>query len=202
MVVIQTPLDIDEVYAAELGKITKWVENYNEMASNWILESVDSLTIKISRVKIKRGGAGAVTLPSIIKQSRCVINLEECPTNDCFMYAVLARIHYQEFRHRERIPQYRRYVNKFDFSVLTFPVDVIQLQKFERANKGLAVWAHYFVNGSAELAYRYSLSESPITIHLLLHDDHWLPITNLNALYRKGRVGEFFKCEKCFKSFL
>src|SRR5277367_913511 len=38
-------------------------------------------------------------------------------------------------------------------------------------------------------------------LHIFYHENHWMPVVNLNALYKNNRVGSFYKCLKCFKSY-
>ena len=78
----QTYLDISEKLERDRIHIKSWVEKYNEMASNWILKSVDQITFDCSEVNFVRGGAGKVCLPIEIANSRCVINFEVLETQD------------------------------------------------------------------------------------------------------------------------
>src|SRR3977135_3050061 len=202
LLLIQTEYDAKEALIQECEAIKMWVEEYNQKASNWILESVEYICLNCHEVDNNAGGAGAVDLPPKIKNSRCVINLEAAPRNQCFKYAVLAAIHNNEIdNHRERITNYDRFACKYDFSSLTYPVNASQIQLFEKANKELSVWAHYSVKDQPQCLYKSKFSERPVTVHLFLYEDHWLPIVNLTALYRCNRQGTYYKCIKCFKSF-
>ena len=95
-VIIQNIADIEQVFESECANIKRLIDEFNKKSSNWILETVNELSFSTHQVDLNKGGAGAVVLPKCIKNSRCVINLEACPDNDCFMYAALAAIHYQD----------------------------------------------------------------------------------------------------------
>ena len=77
----------------------------------------------------------------------------------------------------------------------------MQIQKFEKANPTISVFAHQWTaHNHPECVYRTSFSGREHSVHLFCHQDHWLPITRLNAFYRQGRK-DFHKCIKCLKSY-
>src|SRR3981189_1189276 len=204
LLLIQTQDEVREMLAGELEAIKIWIEEYNKSASNWILESVDHVCINCHETDNDAGGAGAVKLPDRIKNVQCIVNLEASPYNESFKYAFLAAAHYGEvvdYKHRERIHNYDGFAQRYDFSVVTYPVNPLQIQLFEKANKTVSVWAHYLVQGQARCLYRSTCPERPVTVHLFRFEEHWLPIINLSALYRSNRQGNYYKCVKCFKSF-
>src|SRR5271156_4991930 len=205
LLLMQTNDDVREMLADELESIKIWVEEYNKMASNWILEEVEYVCINCHETDNDAGGAGAVKLPDSIRNAKCVINLESAPFNQCFKYAILTAAHYNDHlidaKHRERLTNYNAFVDEYDFSVVTYPVNPHQIQLFEKANKNISVWAHYMVQGQAKCLYKSKCPERPLTVHLLRYEEHWLPIVNLSSLYKANRQGAYFKCVKCFKSF-
>src|SRR3981189_2548709 len=163
LLLMQTQDDVRTMLAGELEAIKIWFEEYNTSASNWILESVDYICINCHETDNDAGGAGAAKLPDRIKNSHCVINLETSPDNDCFKYAILAAVHNDDVdNHRERIINYDIFARQYDFSVITYPVNPLQLQLFEKANKTISVWAHYLVKGQARCLYRSTCAERPI----------------------------------------
>ena len=117
------------------------------------------------------------------------------------MYAILAAKHSHEFNNPARLDQYRQHVREFDFSTITYPVNAMQIQNFEKVNNLVAVWAHYLVKDTPKLLYKSNFANRPETLHIFYHENHWMPVVNLNALYKNKRVGSFYKCVKCFKSF-
>ena len=77
----------------------------------------------------------------------------------------------------------------------------MQIQKFEKANPTISVFAHQWTAyGHPECVYRTSFSGREHSVHLFCHQEHWLPITRLTAFYRQGRK-DFHKCVKCLKSY-
>ena len=48
--VCESHQDISEKLERDIGKIQVWVEMFNEMASNWILKSVDQVTYDCSQI--------------------------------------------------------------------------------------------------------------------------------------------------------
>ena len=101
---------------------------------------MDYICINCHETYNDAGGAGAVKLPDRIKNSHCVINLETSPDNECFKYAILAAAHNEDVAsHRERIIHYDIFANQYDFSVITYTVNPLQIQLFEKANKTISV---------------------------------------------------------------
>ena len=76
----------------------------------------------------------------------------------------------------------------------------MQIQKFEKSNPNISVFAHAFGDKGPECIYKTSFSGRRDTVHLLCHMHHWIPITNLSAFYRQDR-NKFYKCVKCLKSY-
>ena len=121
--------------------IKDWVDMYNQMASNWILRSVDQILFDCSEVRLTQGGAGKVDLPSKIRDSRCIINFE-MEGEKCFLTAILIALHHNEFANPYRTAQYQKYVQDFDTSKIQFPVCAAQIQVFEKCNPNISVFAH------------------------------------------------------------
>src|SRR5271156_1385064 len=97
--------------------------------------------------------------------------------------------------------EYMQCLDRFDFSDLTFPVCSLTIQKFEKRNKFLSVFAHIYTSKGPECIYTTSFSQRLNVVHLLCLNNHWIPITNLTGFYRQGRAGMYHKCKKCMKSF-
>src|SRR3977135_1165598 len=113
---------------------------YTDKASNWILRTLDQIHINLHEINLLEGGVGSIVLPSSIKFSKCVINFD-IGTNSqrCFTFAVLVALHYREFSRPERLHQYMQYIDEFDFRTITFPVNSIETQKFEKTNPTISV---------------------------------------------------------------
>ena len=88
-----------------------------------------------------------------------------------------------------------QYIDEFDFTTITFPVNSIEIQKFEKANPTISIFAHYFVKNVPMCAYRSSIPGREKCVHLLHHDDHWIPITNLQAFYRENAKAHFLNAK-------
>ena len=152
-----------------------------------------------------KGGGKIVTLPPQLLNKHCVINID-CVEN-CFNYAVLSALHHSEFHDPQRVTGYDQYLNDYDFPSLP-TVTASQVSKFVKTNN-LPVFTHLYHSKKAtdesyvECTYappKHLLLTSQERVHLLLFDGHWMPITNLSALYRKYK-GTFKMCETCLASF-
>src|SRR5271156_2943360 len=143
--VIQTPDDVDEKMESDSMMIKQTIDRYNEMASNWILESIDFVKYDCSEIESVVGASGEkCMLPKPIARSRVCINFSSPTENECFKYAVLIGTYHENFRHPERTAQYMQYMDRFDYSDLVFPVSSLAIQKFEKRNTFLSVFAHVY----------------------------------------------------------
>ena len=110
-------------------------------------------------------------------------------------------IHHKQIDvHANRPSNYKAIVKTYDVSTITFPVNSMQIQKFEKANPTISVFAHHWTSDGPECVYRTSFSGREHVAHLFCHQEHWLPITKLTAFYRQGRKN-YYKCVKCLKSY-
>ena len=93
----QTYEDVDDNLENEAIEMSKWVETYNKMASNWILQSIDEIHFDCSEIYLVKGGVGKCILPDAIKNSRSVINFELPDSEKCFVYAIAIALNHKQF---------------------------------------------------------------------------------------------------------
>ena len=72
----QTYDDVEIIMERQCDDLTGWVERFNQMASNWVLQSIDKLVYDCSEINFVKGGTGKCILPPLIQHSKAVINFE------------------------------------------------------------------------------------------------------------------------------
>ena len=88
------------------------------------------MDVDIHQLNLIRGGS-YVEFEDWIKNKRAIINPKN-NDNECFKWAVIAAVH--KIDHPNRVSSLRPYENKFDWSGLTFPMDVVKIGLFENRN--------------------------------------------------------------------
>ena len=74
------------------------------------------------------------------RRKKCVVNVQNCNDELCFLYSILAHIHRVEpERNPSHVRHYRPHLSELDTTGLTFPLPVKDVAKFERLNKDIAV---------------------------------------------------------------
>ena len=92
----QTYDDVDFILENQCDNLAAWVERFNQMASNWVLQSIDKLVYDCSEINYAKGGAGKCILPIAIEHSKAVINFELLNSEECFVYAIAMAIHHKQ----------------------------------------------------------------------------------------------------------
>ena len=100
----------------------------------------------------------------------------------CFLYAILAVMKYDEIpNHRERVSNYTESLAEFSYKEEWFPMKMVDISKFERANPGYAITvfsynlqpilpspkAEIYKNPHVDIAYRSKASGRDIYLLLL-----------------------------------
>lgn len=82
-------------------------------------------------------GATYIKLPKKLENKKAVINLQ----NDdemCFKYAALSAL-FPAVKNAQRVSKYAPYINELNFDNMKFPVDVKDINKFEKLNPSISI---------------------------------------------------------------
>ena len=201
---IQTATDIHDLVDSVQRRIEKEIERYTSHGSNWIVASINNVKLCLSRYRTIGGGADNFVLPAELAAKKCVLNI---PTEGerCFMYAVVADLHFQEIddgnRNRTRRPQYDQFVARYNFDNINFPSTAEDVKQFINQNEGIAInalqWMPAKGNVAAYVRQVYHPSHKVVLGRqlstIVLVNNHWLAVTNLNRLLStatRGGIGE------------
>ena len=79
--------------------------------SNYVFVRIVEMTYHCHKVDMNRGGS-YVDLPDWIKNKKCCINPKNEEDDECFRWAVITALHYEEIgAHPERISKIRPYLS-------------------------------------------------------------------------------------------
>ena len=116
------------------------VENYEGLGSGWVLSSLIALDTTAWQLDPLRASTFH-PLPDWVQNTLCVVNVKNTD-NKCFKYAVLAGLYEPtDPRIPHRVSSYTPHEAREDapdFTMLTFPVTIKDITKFEKTN-GISV---------------------------------------------------------------
>ena len=106
--------------------------------SNFVFESVDSLSYHIHKTNLKRGKS-YIKSPEWILNKRATINPKN-NDNKCFQYSITAALNHQNIEnHPERISNIKPFIGKYNWKDIDFPAGIKAWKKFEQNNKEIAL---------------------------------------------------------------
>jgi hypothetical protein len=113
-------------------KLIKEENDYRGKGSGWSLSKIIGLELRINKYSPLRGRQH-IALPADIAQKNAIINVQN-KDDKCFQYAV-----YSKFvnRNAHRVSNYLNnedMENRYNWDVISFPVTVKDIPKFEKAN--------------------------------------------------------------------
>lgn len=121
---------------------------------------------------------------------------------------MLAVLHYNDVHsaHRVRATQYTPWLNEHNWTGINFPFNIQQLSLFERQNSTLGItiihWSKDY--GFSTLRPAPLCSERRRIVHILLVDDHFVGVINLEKLLntKQNRSdGRHIHCPRCLQVF-
>ena len=189
---------------------------FESRGSNWQIEGVNFMEFDVAQFQTIRqvaGRGGSVTLPPKLKAKQAVVNVEN-QGDDCFKYALLSVLHYQDVpSHRQRPIKYAQWLNEHNWEGMTFPMTAGQLSKFEKQNPGIVInlleW-----RGEKDVdhpVHRIRVAPIPKTTDVVTRcvsilaipnaeSWHYVGVANINRLLNTKKSGNHrIYCERCFK---
>ena len=197
--------DINSYMGSLLPKLEEKFENANDKlkGSGWKLNKIDFVQVNIIKYEPTVGGSYIPT-PKALAEKKAIIN----PRNEddkCFMWALLAGL-YPVSKNGERISNYSKYIDLFDWTCVSFPTTIDQIEKFEEKHSDLSINVYYY-NNDKILPMRLSKSvKVDKHINLLLLEDgeksHYTLIKNYSRLISsqlRNHHGAIYPCYYCNK---
>ena len=118
------------VYNTLVHSVLNMLEVLNFPRSGFSLKKVLYMDVDFHKIHLVRGGS-YVELDKWIADKKAIINTKN-DDNKCFKWAVIVAVHKPD--HPERMSSLKKYENKFDWSGLTFPMDINKIDLFENRN--------------------------------------------------------------------
>lgn len=110
-------------------KIFKSFESFEGLKSGWVTDCVFKLKVKTALYRLL-AGLSYIPLPPKLRNTKCVLNIQNKQNEKCFLWSVLAKL-YPANKHADRVEKYRKYENT---SMLKYPIIVQSIENFEKKN--------------------------------------------------------------------
>lgn len=186
-----------------IRQVISHYDNFVEMGSGWTLTEINHLDMEICEYVPLSGGCRFTRLPKGLYTKRAILSIES-PPKMCFLYSVLAKLHPVK-KHPERMTNYKRYERTIDCDMITFPVKITQLPRFEQSNN-LSI----NIFGFEKRPFPIFVSERKVLdenrkIDLLLWKSHFFLIRDISRLigysFNENKRHKCYVCRKCLYSF-
>ena len=172
---------LNEVYTIDdsnISRIKSFIEFMFGALSDMIAEktfrqsgaqSIQHLNFKLTIMHNQKiVGSSYIQTPKWIANHKATINVKN-DDQRCFMWAVLSILHKPDI-HAERTSKYKDYIDKYDWSMLNFPVAIRDIPKFEEANQ-ISVNVFGYNNNPQSIYPLYNSKFEFPTLDLLLLEE-------------------------------
>ena len=201
---IITNQDINEVCTGYKYVFENAYEKMNLIGSGWSLVSINLHTTRIYEIT-QIGGASYIATPQTISSEKNgLVNIKN---NDdrCFMWCLL---YHQSDKSKNsiRITALQKINDKYDYSDITFPVSMEDIDIFEKNNTDTKITVYECTNKKDRFnVLRQSTSTGRDSIYLLrVTDDknsHFIYIKNISHLFKSFSKNKTIFCDKCLSTF-
>ena len=181
------------------------IEEFEEKGSDWVIEDIDRLDIRIAIYNPLTGGCHR-PLPEELKNKRAIINIINKDDNKCFVWCVLASL-YPPKCHPELVSKYQKYLSNLNLKNFKFPMNLNRIERFEDLNRHLDIginiftWSDFDTQKSTLKPIKSTKKDAKNIINLLLLDDHYFYIKNINRLIGSYSSTYHHFCLNCFSGF-
>lgn len=197
------PMDLDDA----ANQLTSSIENFNSNGSNWLIDSIEGISLTTAAFK-PLSGSSFLESPDFIKSKKCCVNLKNPPGDErCFLYCIIAFLH-PNIQHKNKIFRLLPYIHELNVSGITFPVQLKDIPRFENLNPSISVSVFTIAekNEIVPLYITNSPRENHVRLLLLTNSTgnrHYILIKKLSALiaHRTKHQHQSYICDRCIHPF-
>lgn len=201
--------DIYDLYNDYIAEMKNKMSEFEERDSGWTLINLMYLEININKFNPMRASS-YIDLPLPIKRKKAVINVQNAD-DACFAWAITSALNLPTGL-PQRISSYPHYGNVADFSTVTFPTKLKEIDRFEEHNNiSINVYGvEDYYNGTATVyevvgPLHFTKRRRAVHINLLLitsedGKSHYCWIKNLSRLVstqKSQNCHQKYICEGC-----
>lgn len=204
--------DFENLISQVLSDLNDIIELFEVYGSGWKLKNILGCDIRISRYNNMRGRCHT-KLPQELTRKHAIINVKNVG-NDCFMYAFLSVMHYDEIKsNRCRVSIYNRFKKQYNFDCIDFPCKLRDIVNFEKANSMKRFAINVFEMSSLEGKTQDCIKIARLSpfantkgiknVNILLYHNHvegkshFMGISSLSKLFGKRNHHQKRFCYHC-----
>ena len=196
--------DLNDLYKEMTDKILERIAKYNKGGSNFIFKQILSLEIHTVQYE-PLGGSSYIELPESLANKNAIINLKNTD-NKCFMWAVTRALHPAKDNSERIDSKLIKSTENFNWDGITFPVDLKQIDRFEKQNDNLSINIFGYVNSVYPLRISKFDREKQVDLLLVSDEDkqHYCLIKSMSRLLSmqtSKHKEKCFICRRCLNSF-
>ena len=210
MIGIETEDVINELFNTFCKRYQEGLET-KMRGSSFTFERIDLLEYHLHKISLNRGSS-YIESPEWIKNKGVTINPKNTKDNNCFQYAIIAALNYQNIDHHpERISKLKPFINNYNWKDIEFPSHSKDWRKCECNNKIIDLNIQYVPYNTKQIRQAYISNynnERDNQVHLLMITDgasnwHYLAVKSISGLLRgttSNHNGDFY-CLNCLHSY-
>ena len=199
---IETNNVINELFHSFAKRYQKGLETKMK-GSSFTFERIDLLEYHLHKISLNRGSS-YIESPEWIQNKGVTINPKNTKDNNCFQYAIIAALNYQNISHHpERISKLKPFINNYNWKDIEFPSHSKDWRKFECNNKTIALNILYVPYNTKQIRQAYISkhnNERDTQVNLLMITDgtsnwHCLAVKSISGLLRgitSNHNGDFY----------
>ena len=130
-------LDYDELFEKAISKILDGFEQWVSEGSGWVMNRINSITLKIARYRPIKGKSYIKT-PEKMKGKQAIINIQN-EDDKCFLYSIVAALH-PVVNNKQSVYSYSKKLEELTstkqliYDPKDIPMPVSKIKKFEKEN--------------------------------------------------------------------
>ena len=189
-------------YDAMKEKMLESFAEFQKKGSGWRLQSVEELEIFITKYK-PLNGKSYKPLPKVIMNKKAVINMQN-DDDQCFKWATTRALNPVEKNPTRITKILKMQAEKLNWNDVEFPMKVIDIHKFEKANEINVNVFSYDDETKKVYTLRLSKMNNEECVNLFLYDEHYSVVKDLSRLIStqlSKKKQKKYICSRCLNAF-
>ena len=197
--------NVNDLYQEMTDKILEGIAKYNKGGSNFIFKQILSLEIHTVQYE-PLDGSSYIELPESLANKKAIVNPKNTD-NKCFMWSVTRALHPAKDNSERIDTKLIKASEELNWDGITFPVDLKQIDRFEKQNDSLSINVFGYVNSVYPLRISKFDREKQVDLLLLVSDEdkqHYCLIKSMSRLLSmqtSKHKEKCFICRRCLNSF-
>ena len=209
-IIFNNASEIEEKVEELIDLFDTQIQDFTSRGSGWYINDIDRLDVRIG-IYNPLGGSCYGFLPKELINKKAIINIRN-EDNKCFLYSVLAAV-FPVKKNPQRVSNYEKYIdqNYINLDNVKFPMTLNRITKFEENNNNLSIAINVYTWGceNDEKGRRKIIKpiltskklDYKIEVNLLLIDNHYFFIKNMNRLVNNYASDHHHYCANCFAKY-